>query len=261
MHLPGAVNATRRPFFGGKVSAMDGLSVSATLLLGLLLGLRHALDADHVAAVTTIAGGRGGLRQSALVGLAWGLGHALSLAIVGGTLLALRVEMPGRVSRLFELAVALMLIGLGAAALAGLLRHRLHVHEHEHDGAVHAHLHFHAAPHGEGSHHRHPHPLRRALRPFLVGGLHGLAGTGALVLLVMTTLPTVLLGLVYLGVFGAGSVAGMVLVSLAIGAPLAIASRRAGRLYGLLRAAAGLGSLGLGLRLAWTIGVEQGLLR
>ncbi len=240
---------------------MDGLSVPATLLFGLLLGLRHAVDADHVAAVTAIAGGRGGPRRSALVGLAWGLGHALTLGIVGGTLLALRVEMPERVSRLFELAVALMLIGLGAAAIAGLLRHRVHVHEHEHDGVVHAHLHFHAGPHREGSVHLHPHPLRRALRPFLVGSLHGLAGTGALILLVMTTLPTVLLGLAYLAVFGAGSVAGMVLVSLAIGAPLAVASRRAAWLYGLLRAAAGLASLGLGLRLAWAIGIDGGLLR
>jgi ABC-type nickel/cobalt efflux system permease component RcnA len=238
---------------------MTPFSITGTVVLGFVLGLRHALDADHLAAVATILGGRDGLRRSLLVGFSWGAGHALALGTVGGVLVALRVAVPEQVGLLFEFAVAVMLIGLGTAAVVGALRERLHAHEHAHGAERHAHLHFHIEPDGgEGAHH-HAH-LRPGLRPFLVGSLHGLAGTGALVLLVLTTLPSVSLGLLYLGVFGAGSIAGMALMSLTLGAPLVIASRRAGRLYGVLRAAAGIGSLGLGLYLAWQIGLGRGLL-
>jgi len=229
---------------------MPHVPVGPTLLLGFVLGLRHALDADHLAAVATILGGREGLRRSSVIGIWWGAGHALSLGVIGGALVALRIAVPPRVAQLFELAVCVMLIGLGIAALAGTVRSRLHGHAHEHDGVPHAHLHLHGAADAA---HRHAHPLRLALRPFLVGSLHGLAGTGALVLLVLTTLPTVLLGWLYIGIFGIGSVAGMAVMSLLLGAPLVIASRRAAWLYGLLRVAAGLGSLGLGIYLARSI--------
>ena len=265
---------------------MPNVPVGPTLLLGFILGLRHALDADHLAAVATIMGGREGLRRSSLIGIWWGAGHALSLGVLGGILVALRIAVPPRVAQVFELAVCVMLIGLGIAALAGTARSRLHAHAHEHDGVPHAHLHFHASVHdarapdrsgrptdgapGDGpagprspgaadEAHRHAHPLRLALRPFLVGSLHGLAGTGALVLLVLTTLPTVLVGWLYIGIFGIGSVAGMAVMSLLLGAPLMIASRRAAWLYGLLRVAAGLGSLGLGIYLARSILAEIAL--
>jgi hypothetical protein len=240
-------------------------TLPAVLALGFLLGLRHALDADHVAAVAVFAAGRGGLRRALEAGLSWGAGHALVLGTVGGILVALRVVVPERLVLLFEMIVALTLVVLGASALGGALRARVHSHRHEHDGEVHEHLHFHAVPHavesraaaGEG--HRHPHPVRLAVRPFLVGGLHGLAGSGALVLLVLATIPAVLPGLLYLGLFGAGSIAGMGLMSLAIGAPLSIARGRAG-VQRALCAAAGVGSLGLGLALAWEVGVGRGLL-
>jgi len=233
--------------------------IGATLLVGLLLGLRHALEADHLAAVATLVEGRGPLRRAALTGLVWGAGHAMTLALVGGALVALRVRVPERVAFYCEFGVALMLVGLGARALASGLRSRLHLHEHEHDGVAHAHLHLHAAGHDAGSlraPHDHPHPLSGGLRPFLVGCLHGLAGTGALVLLVLTTLPTVLLGWLYLGIFGLGSIAGMLLMSLILGAPLALARRRAASLYILLRLAAGGGSVALGILLCFRIGAR-----
>src|SRR5437899_3101894 len=129
---------------------MAQVPIGPTLLLGFVLGLRHALDADHLAAVATIMGGRGGLRRSALIGAWWGAGHAVSLGLIGGILVALRVAVPPRAAQLFELAVSLMLIGLGAAALAGTVRRRLHAHPHEHDGVPHAHLHLHASPHASG---------------------------------------------------------------------------------------------------------------
>jgi sulfite exporter TauE/SafE len=230
---------------------MPAQSIPGTLLLGFVLGLRHALDADHLAAVAAMIGARGGLRRAFLTGLAWGAGHALALGAAGGSLLALRLSLPDRLAAIFELAVALMLIALGIAALAGMFRPRLHAHEHEHGGSRHLHLHLHSTP--EESH-GHDHTVPSGLRPFLVGSLHGLAGTGALVLVVLTSLPGFLSGCLYLLVFGVGTIAGMVVMSLVLGAPLMIARRRAARLYALLRAAAGIGSLALGVSMAIRIG-------
>src|SRR5213593_4691683 len=117
--------------------------IAATVFFGLILGLRHALDADHVAAVAALTGGRGGLCRSLLTGVSWGVGHALALGAAGGMVLTARAALPAHLVLAFELAAALMLIGLGAAALHGALRGRAHVHEHRHDGVLHAHLHFH----------------------------------------------------------------------------------------------------------------------
>jgi hypothetical protein len=238
---------------------MAETSVGAILILGFVLGMRHALDADHLAAVATLAGGRGGVGRAMATGLAWGIGHALVLGMVGGTLVVLKVAIPGRLVMAFESLVAVMLVALGGWALAGALRSRVHGHRHEHDGVVHDHLHFHPVPHaGDRSPagdapHRHPHPLRFALRPLLVGGVHGLAGSAALSLLVLATVPTVILGFVYLAVFGAGSIAGMGLMAAALGAPLVIARKRGLWLHRALRAAAGAGSLGIGFKVAWDL--------
>ena len=235
--------------------------ITTTLALGFVLGLRHALDADHVAAVAALNASREGLRRALVNGFSWGAGHALTLGAAGGVALALRSAVPDRLALAFEFGVGLMLIVLGSAALRGVLRDRLHVHTHRHDDLSHAHLHFHAARHGAGepAPHHHPHAVRFALRPFLVGGAHGLAGSAALALLVLTEMPTVLAGCLYLLVFGAGSIAGMTLMSLVLGAPLVIARRRALWLARGLRAAAGLGSLGIGLAILWETGVTGGL--
>jgi hypothetical protein len=232
-------------------------SLAAILLLSFVFGMRHALDADHIAAVAALSDGTGGMRRAILRGAAWGTGHALVLGAVGGVVVLLRVAIPEPVVRLFESLVAAMLVGLGAAAIVAAARARLHVHAHEHDGVGHVHLHFHAArvEHAPADHgaapHRHPHPLRFALRPLLVGGMHGLAGSAALSLLVLATVPTALLGCAYLVVFGAGSIAGMAIMSLLLTAPLLLAERRALRLHRALRFAAGLGSVLIGLRLGW----------
>ena len=241
---------------------MLDVPVATTIAFGFVLGLRHALDADHVAAIAALARPGEGLGRALANGISWGFGHALMIGLAGSLAIALRSAIPGRLALAFEFAAGLMLVVLGVAALRGALRDRLHVHQHRHDDVAHAHLHFHAAPHGRGAHapHRHPHPFRLALRPFLVGSVHGLAGSAALALLVLATVPTALLGCLYLLLFGAGTTAGMMLMSLALGAPLVIARRRALWLSGALRAAAGLGSLGVGLTLAWRTGLAAGFL-
>jgi ABC-type nickel/cobalt efflux system permease component RcnA len=228
---------------------MDDVALLSTLGVAFLLGMRHALDADHVAAVATFTGRQAGLGRALRDGLSWGAGHAATVGVVGGFLVVLRLNVPPWLGLVFEILVGLMLIGLGCMALVAALRYRLHAHEHEHDGVVHSHLHFHPVPHQGEAPHRHPHPFRPALRPFLVGGLHGLAGSGAVVILILTTIPTVLVGCLYLGVFGIGSMVGMLLVSLLLGAPLALTRRRGLWLQRGLHVAAGLASLLIGLAL------------
>ena len=238
----------------GTVFPMSDPTLVAVLLLGFTLGLRHALDADHLAAVTALTSDGGGIRGAMIAGLSWGLGHAAMLGVLGGALVLMRVPMSERVGGLFEMAAGLMLVGLGAATVVGALRGRVHVHTHRHGDVEHSHLHFHAVPHPGGAPHSHPHPLRAALRPFLVGGVHGLAGSGAVVLVVLATIPTWLYGTIYLGVFGAGSVVGMSLMSVLVAAPLVLARRRAARVHRSLRLAAGIGSIAIGAHLAWANG-------
>jgi ABC-type nickel/cobalt efflux system permease component RcnA len=238
---------------------MPDQTLTAVLLLGFTLGLRHALDADHLAAVATFLDESGGLRRAVLAGLSWGLGHALTLGLLGGVLIVMQVALPDRLARLFEMAVALMLILLGASALYRALRGRVHVHRHRHGGLEHSHLHIHAAPHDGEVPHAHRHPLRAVSRPLLVGGLHGLAGSGALVLLVLTSIPTLLLGCLYLGLFGVGAAVGMTLMSVVLAAPLLIARRRAAWLARSFRVLVGVGSIAVGLMLAWEIGAGSWL--
>jgi ABC-type nickel/cobalt efflux system permease component RcnA len=242
--------------------------LTATLTLGFILGLKHALDADHLAAVAALGASKEGLRRALANGLSWGIGHALAIGAAGGVALALRSAVPHRLAILFELAASVMLVVLGGLALRGALRDRLHVHEHRHDGVTHAHLHFHAARHAsDAGHaepaapapHRHPHPARLALRPFVVGCVHGLAGSAALALLVLATVPTVLGGCLYLLFFGAGTTLGMAVMSVLLGVPLVLAQRSTAGVTLALRAAAGAGSLAVGLDLAYRTGLAGGL--
>ena len=190
---------------------MDGM-VATVAGVGFVLGLRHALDPDHVVAVTTLASQKIGLRRTSLVGAFWGLGHALSLGAAGGLILALRLTVPPAVSHALEALVAVMLIVLGTLALRRARRWKLHAHPHEHDGATHVHFHAHRREEAPPVH-VHPHPLQGGLRPFLVGLVHGLAGSAGLALLALTAAPTLRAGLAYLAIFGLGSIAGMLLLS------------------------------------------------
>lgn len=248
---------------------MLSVPLTATLTLGFILGLRHALDADHLAAIAALGASKDGLRRALANGLSWGIGHALAIGVAGGVALALRSAVPHRLAILFELAAAVMLVVLGGLALRGALRDRLHVHEHRHDGVTHAHLHFHAARHAtDAAHgggaappapHRHPHPARLALRPLVVGCVHGLAGSAALALLVLASVPTVPGGCLYLLFFGAGTTLGMAVMSVLLGVPLVLARRSAVGVTFALRAAAGVGSLAVGLDLAYRTGLAGGL--
>lgn len=231
----------------------------AILGFGFLLGLRHALDIDHLAAVSTILSERRGLGSASLTGALWGLGHTASLFAVALLVIGLHAEISAPVSRFLEFGVAMMLVGLGVNLLLTLRRGgQLHLHAHEHgDAHVHAHPHLHA-PHEV---HEPTAPHRTVGRkPFFVGMVHGLAGSGALMLAVLATIPTPALAVVYVLVFGIGSIGGMIAMSLLIGVPMAMAAEHFASSERVVRACAAVGSVAVGLMLAWEIGVDAGLL-
>jgi len=226
--------------------------------LGFILGLRHALDVDHLVAVSTLLSQRRGLWRSSLIGALWGLGHTAALLAAGVAVIALQAEIPPGFAQMLELGVAAMLVGLGLNLLWTLMRGgTVHVHAHEHGEHRHLHAHRHDAVPALADAHHH---AVRVRRPFLVGLVHGLAGSAALMLAVLATIPSPTLAVAYILVFGVGSVGGMMLMSTLIGLPLALAADRFVRAELALRAVAGLASVTVGLFLAWEIGVESGLL-
>lgn len=232
------------------MTILPATSPLAILGLGFLLGVRHALDVDHLAAISTILSARHGLLRSSLVGALWGLGHTASLCVVGAAIVLLRLRIPESAAPWFELPVAVMLIVLGGNLLRTLGRGgRLHAHPHDHAGRVHAHLHVHAA--GDATHEHLP---GRGGRSFLIGVVHGLAGSAALMLAVLATIPSPALALVYVATFGLGSVVGMMLMSTLLGVPMALAAGRHSRAEWLIRACAGVASVTLGITIAWEIG-------
>jgi ABC-type nickel/cobalt efflux system permease component RcnA len=228
------------------------------LAIGLLTGIRHALEADHVAAVASLATRSTSVRQTAWLAAVWGTGHAAALLIVGGVVVALGAAMPSGLARLFEVAAGLLLVALGIDVLRRLRRQKIHLHVHRHDGGLqHVHLHSHdgqAVSH-EHDAHRHAHPRGLLLRAGVMGSLHGMAGSAALVVLSLQAVSSPARALAYMAVFAAGSVTGMVLFSLVIALP---ARLRGPRLSGAARgfeAALGAVSVAIG---AWMV-VRAGL--
>ena len=189
---------------------------------GFLLGMRHALEADHVAALTSLSTRPTSWVQAVRIGAVWGLGHTLTLFIVGTIVLLADTVVPERIAWGLELAVGVMLVGLGADVLRRLLRDRVHFHVHAHDDGT---THFHAHSHAEENGHCHEHGHAFPGRALVVGLMHGMAGSAALVLLAIAKAPSVAMGILYIGVFGAGSILGMALLSVAISMPLRYSAR------------------------------------
>ncbi|MGH7166252.1 MAG: sulfite exporter TauE/SafE family protein [Nitrospiraceae bacterium] len=230
---------------------MPDTQLLTVLSLGLLLGARHALDVDHVAAVTTILSERPDFRLSGLIGVSWGFGHTVMLLLVGVAVLVFKIAIPERVASGLELLVGLMLVGLGASLALTLWRGRWHLHAHEHEGATHQHLHSHRLDTG----HAHTHWLRVTLKPFAVGMVHGLAGSAGLALMVLASVRSVWQGVAYLLVFGVGSILGMAGLGALISLPL-VGSASLGRPAQLtLQGLASVGSIGLGLSMMARVGL------
>jgi ABC-type nickel/cobalt efflux system permease component RcnA len=217
------------------------------VLTGFLIGMRHALEADHVAAVAALATGSRGVKQTVRLGLAWGIGHTLTIFAVGGIVLLLDAAVPERIAAVLESVVGIMLIVLGAGVLRRMIHDRVHFHRHRHGRMLHFHAHSHA---GEGDHagsvHAHRHAGALTRRALLVGTVHGLAGSAALVLLTLGGIGSAKFGFAYMALFGLGSLLGMAALSGAIAIPLRLTSLRMTWAYNGLTAGVGLVSIGIG---------------
>jgi high-affinity nickel permease len=212
------------------------MSPAALLVLSVLLGMRHATDADHVVAVTTIVSRQRGLRRAATVGALWGLGHTATILVVGGAIVLFGVVIPPRLGLWLEMGVAGMLILLGALNLRG-------GGAPEHDLAQ--------VPASKAQ--------EIGWRPLAVGVVHGLAGSAAVALLVLSTFREPVWAILYLAIFGLGTVLGMMLVTSAMTMPLAAATRRFTSLERVTAKLTGALSLAFGLALAYRLGVVDGL--
>lgn len=214
---------------------MTPLSV---LALGLFLGVRHATDADHVVAVSTIVSREGSSRSALWVGAVWGMGHTLTILLIGGSIIWLGLVIPPRVGLAMELCVAIMLMVLGVMNVMGALQ-RIDEVVLDRSRAL-------GAPH-------------RRLRSFVVGVVHGIAGSAAVALLVLSSIQHAGWALLYLAIFGLGTLVGMMLLTTAMALPLAAAARRFGSLERVLSRVTGLASIAFGVFLAYQIGFVDGL--
>lgn len=208
-------------------SPPDQMTLLPALAFGFVLGVRHATDADHLAAVATIATRRNGgpAWRTAFVGAWWGLGHSLSVLLVGGALVLMRTPMPPRLALALEFGVGLMLVALGVASLR---------QQQSATGAS-------------------------ALRPFLIGTMHGLAGSAVLALLLIGTTGSSALAAAYLLCFCVGTVAGMALISALMAIPVRLRPARSGSLERRIRLAAGVASVVMGLVITHRVGIREGL--
>lgn len=223
---------------------MESMQILTLLSTGFVLGLHHALDADHVAAVTTIVARTGRLRSSALFGAIWGAGHTTTLFLTGLLLLIFKVAIPQRLALFFEGIVGAMLIVMGIGALYsvyGAINKQPHSHTHEHDTIKHSHTHRHNALFSANHH-----------KSFVVGLVHGLAGSAALMLLVLSMVQSVVNGLIFIIIFGIGSILGMLLTSTLIGLPFVFTTRFE-KAHALLSVLSGVASMYIGTSIIYEI--------
>ncbi len=206
-----------------------------TLFLGFLLGIKHAFEADHVVAVSTIVAKEKNPWQASLIGAFWGLGHTTSLFLFGLVMLTFKISLPASLALLFELLVGCMLILLG---LRVLFRQEIfHIHKHTHNGKEHVHQHVHTSFDRSHFHHK---------KPYAVGMIHGLAGSGGLMLLVLGSVNSFFQGLSYILIFGIGSTLSMTIMSFLLGVPFMLSAKKIPFLHRYLAIIAGVLSVLLG---------------
>jgi hypothetical protein len=259
------------------------MTLVSILFLGFFLGMRHATDADHVIAVTTIVSRQRNIRGAALTGIFWGIGHSLTVIVVGGAIILFGIVIPKRLGLSFEFCVALMLILLGVLNLRGIKRgiqaasslvtrdtaQNPHAHPHQHGDYVHEHSHGHEpAKHGHAENAVPPARLDnlfgrlgiyQTLRPIVIGIVHGLAGSAAVALLVLPIIHDPIWALAYLLIFGVGTIAGMMLITAAIAVPLTYTADRFQILNRYLGVTAGVLSVSFGAFLVYQFGFVDGL--
>lgn len=246
------INTVIGPLFNIVQSNINVAAPTGILLLGLVTGLRHSMEADHIAAVLSVlASNHKNIKRASMLGAIWGLGHTMSLFVAGLVVLLFAVNISETISSRLEFGVGIMLLFLGFTTLTGWsigkffkgLRHKTsshkHIHYHE-SNIVHSHGHIH------DNEHKHGH------KALIIGMVHGMAGSGALLLIVLSTINSIPLGLAYIAIFGAGSIGGMAAVSTLMGIPFVKLSNSA-KISIALRYAAAITTLAIGAGLIYDL--------
>jgi high-affinity nickel permease len=207
------------------------------LTFGFLIGIKHAFDSDHVAAVTTLVSESEDLKISSKLGTFWGAGHTATLLIAGIILTLFNLTISERWTTLFEIGIGIMLIVLGVNLLFKIRRKKIHLHQHSHNGTTHTHLH---------SHQNNPaHTHNHLKKSFIIGTFHGLAGSAGLMLLLLATTSNLSQTITYILIFGLGSIAGMTMISTLISLPL-LATKKLNKTHQWIQLSAGLLSVIIG---------------
>ena len=222
---------------------MEPFHIMALLGLGFVIGLKHAFEADHIVAVSAIVSQTRSLRKSSIVGLMWGLGHTTTLFLFGLLILVFKVSIPKQAALYFEFLVGFVLVILGISVLRNVLQ-KPHIHSHHYGKQIHSHAHSHKTT---GSH-------THAHRSFAIGLIHGLAGSAALMLLVLATVDSIANGLLYIAFFGIGSVFGMLFMGIVIGLPFLLTASF-DRINRIVKLIAGTTSIFLGILIMYQIAV------
>ena len=238
------------------------LGLLAALVLGILLGSKHSLDPDHVVAVSTIVSEYKNPLRSFWVGISWGLGHTTTLLIIGIVIIALRLTIPERMALLFEFAVGVMLVGLGIQVIYSFRKKKVHQHAHGHEEEAHHHFHSHSKSPEHVPEHHNTHGIGKPFlrrKSYVIGLVHGMAGSAALTLLVLASIESPIAGLAYILLFGLGSVLSMGIMTVIIGLPFVMSAGRLPNLNRRIQFAVGSLSILFGGFLMYQIGFVDGL--
>ncbi len=230
------------------------ISLLSVLTLGFILGIKHAIEPDHVIAVSTIASQTKKLWRSTLAGVFWGIGHTITLLVMGMIVIGMKGEIPEVWSMSLEFLVGIMLVYLGLSSVLAYRRKKVHVHQHAHGEIIHSHFHTHESC----GVHEHEHRDVSLFRSVLIGFVHGLAGSAAMVLLTMSTVNSVWESCLYILVFGAGTIVGMLFFTTIIGIPFVVSANK----FSLNRAltqATGWISTAFGIYYMYNLGITEGL--